>query len=109
MTLADVAIGSIVHDQERDTILYIEVKHADDMRMLQVSHDASFFQKIFLVSLCQGGQKHFDRGLRLQASMLTKIDFCEASAPQKPNQAIVAKLLADTVPHFGPPCRCNFH
>src|SRR5713226_6296866 len=98
--MAQGAVGGIVHDQERDAILDIEVKQSHDMWVSERCNGLGLAVEVLDVgSVCQLGVQDFDGGLHVEPQVLAEIDFGETSSSQKIHEAIVPKLLAYTVDH----------
>src|SRR6266849_7233538 len=103
MLAAQGAVGGVVHHEERDAILDIEVKNAHNMRVDERCNGLRFAVEVLDVgSVCQLGVQDFDGGLHVEAQVLAEIDLGETSASQEKHEAIVAQLLTYTIRHTKP-------
>ncbi len=93
------AIGSILHNEKRQTIFYLKVQHAHDMGMYEARHRARLAAQLLLVLISEVGMQHFDGRLSAQVQVLSQVDLSKAPSPDQMKQAIVAKLLSYTVAH----------
>src|SRR6266849_4151785 len=100
MLAAQGAVGGVVHHEERDAILDIEVKNAHNMRVDERCNGLRFAVEVLDVgSVCQLGVQDFDGGLHVEPQVLAEIDLCETSTSQQAHEAIVAQLLTYTIRH----------
>src|SRR6266568_2712972 len=100
MTIAQGAIGSVVHHQEGGFALYAKFQHTDNMGMDQAHQVACFHTELVHVVAGQLAMQHFDGGLGAEVNMFSKVDFSEATFSQWADELIVAKLLAYAVCHI---------
>src|SRR5579863_522325 len=100
VTLAQGAVGGIVHDEKRRARVNAEVEHTHDMRMFETGNGASFIEKAFDIFVCQPHLEDFDGGLRSEINMLAEVDIAEAALSYQARKAVVAKLLSYTVCHL---------
>src|SRR5579884_882629 len=94
MSLPHSSFRIIVHNQEWQTVLYVEVEHTYDVRMLQCGNCLRFLSKIFDLFSGEMGVEHFDSSFCSETCMLSQIDLGETSLSQQTDQAIVAQLYA---------------
>src|SRR5881392_1017334 len=99
MTLAESAVGGIVHDKKRSVVLHPNFVHPHNIRVYQTCNSACPSEESFLVIACRLHLQHFDSCPSLDMQMFAKVDLCEASRSQQADQAIVTKLLSHAVCH----------
>ncbi len=99
MTLAQGAVGRVVHHQVRCIIRYAEIEYAYDMRMDQAANDARFRQEALLVTYRQAQVQYFNGGIGIEIGVLCQVDFCESPPAQQANQLIIPQLLSRPVGH----------
>src|SRR5262249_15078812 len=98
MALAQRATWSITHDKERDAMDDVEIEDAQDMGMFQAGDGVSLLLETFHFALVgQARVQDFNGCAGTQPQMFPRVEFCEAAPPQETDEAIVAKLLANTV------------
>ena len=91
MSVAQRAVGGVVHDEERDAILDIEVQHTHNMRVDERCDGLGFAVEVLDVG-----------SLHVEPQVLAEIDLGETSASQETYEAIVAQLLTYTIRHTKP-------
>jgi hypothetical protein len=68
--------------------------------MNERSNNLCFSLEIPYILVCQLCMQDFDCNLCIESQVLSKIDFCEATAPQELHEAVIAQLLAHTFHTF---------
>src|SRR5207302_10781471 len=109
--LAQGAIGSIVHDQERSGALDTKIEDTHNMRMDEMSNRTCLSAKGVDILIGQLRVEHLDGSLGSQVNVLTEVDFGKPAFAQYTDEAIVAKLVSDTagaIGHLCFLCLCGF-
>src|SRR5215467_14369654 len=90
----------ILHHKKGRTLLNTELKHLNNMLMLQMSNRTGLVEKAFLFLRCQSRFEHFDSSLGLEIHMFTQVDLSEPTPSYQADQTIVPKLLTHKFNHL---------
>src|SRR5260370_27472321 len=104
MTLAQCAVGGIVHDQKGNvTIADPKVQQLHDMGMFQTKSACLIDKFLQVLLIAEARLQHFDRRQGLVMYMLAQIDIAKASSTQAAGEVVVTKALAYMVCHLQTP------
>ena len=90
MTLAEGAVGSIVHHQKRSFSLYAKVGDTYNVGMHQVSYGASFIEKSFHIFADHLSVQYFDGSSGLEIDVFAKVDFGKATLAKQVYEMVIA-------------------
>jgi len=93
VTLAQGAVGGILHDEERSAVLYAKIEDGDDVWVFQVGDDAGFVAELLDVFAGDLRFEDFDGGKGAKVDVFSEEDFSKAALPDELGKLIVAKLL----------------
>jgi hypothetical protein len=99
MELAQRSIARVLHHQEREPILYGEIKDAYNVWMFQRCQGLRFLHKLRSIPVCELSMQDFKRCWRFEIDMLPKVDLGKSAMSKQANYLVVTKLLTYQVGH----------
>ncbi len=100
VTLAQCAIGGIIHHQKRDALLHAKVQHTHYVGMPKAGDSSCFIAELLHTAADQAHLEYFDGRLGIQMNMLAEVYLGKATVSYQTTQAVVPKLLSHSVNHF---------
>jgi hypothetical protein len=99
MAFAQGTIRGIIYDEVGSAILHVKFEYAHDIGVDETGNSSSLGTKVFHIIFIEARMQNFNGGSGIEVDMLTEVNLGKAALPKQADEAVVSKLLSDTICH----------